>query len=612
MEEKPDITNNMHKSKRMEILQSGVTALYQDKLLFDVQLQAEGKIFSAHRAILSAVSEYFRAMFTGGYKESRETEKPIVLKGISASGLKVVLDCVYTTEANLTTENILETIPVACMLQIQTLIEECEEFLLSSICADMIFVYAEIAERFSLKRASECFADYKKACFPEISQTLAFKELDVEEVVGYLSIPDLFLHGQEMTAFDAAIGWLEHKPEQRKKHVLDVFRCINLLQIPESEITDKVRKVKLIMENSACEGLVREALQYHEETFMQPFYKGRIINTRGVTDGIVAFPWFEYPCSYKLTVEDVPNYREIFGELYPDLAIWRYLSIEDKRECKIMNSSISGNRIPADFAPSKKPEFIDIHDLIKIGNFLFLFNTGVRRYDYPSNVALRYNPIVDQWVTLTPAPFDPSKNKYVYARCSDKHIILVGAEDYGFRIKPESTFYFIYSVADDEWRQGEAQLDLQRDYGPKAVYQNGNLYIADEKNLFSYDMENDTWSHEFSFPLSAPSTTYSTLVGHDKSLFFLLPSFDETSCMEYNLETKSAVMFSNPMSNLNVLVALIIRAFTHGEYVYAVVDRQRCIELYRFDPVNKYYTFVRSLPCYLEKIHAVPMILPRF
>ena len=69
-------SNDSLKLKKMELLQSGVAVLYQDKLLCDVQLQAEGKIFSAHKTILAAVTDYFRAMFAGGYKESTEMDKP--------------------------------------------------------------------------------------------------------------------------------------------------------------------------------------------------------------------------------------------------------------------------------------------------------------------------------------------------------------------------------------------------------------------------------------------------------------------------------------------------------------------------------------------------------
>ena len=343
------------KLKKMELLQSGVGALYQDRLLCDVQLEAEGKIFSAHRAILSAVSEYFRAMFSGGFKESAQVDKPIGLQGISAVGLEVILDSIYTTELKLTPENILVTIPVACMLQIQPLIEECEEFLISSISAEKYFIFEETAERYSFERAMESFSQYKTACFPEISKTLDFKKLNVEEVVSYLSSPDLFLHGQEMTASDAAIGWLEFKPEEREKHTLDVFQCKNLLQIPASDITEKVSKVNAIMKNSECEALVTEAIKYHKEIFKQPFYEGRIVNTRGVTDGVVAFPYWN-DWDPETIFENVPDYKEILEDPGQNTIFWKYYFYGSQNQVNCLGSPIPENRLSVDFVISKIPE----------------------------------------------------------------------------------------------------------------------------------------------------------------------------------------------------------------------------------------------------------------
>ncbi len=51
-------------------LRSGLHRLYHDKTLCDGQLSAGGKVFDIHRNVLAAVSPYFEAMFTRGFKES--------------------------------------------------------------------------------------------------------------------------------------------------------------------------------------------------------------------------------------------------------------------------------------------------------------------------------------------------------------------------------------------------------------------------------------------------------------------------------------------------------------------------------------------------------------
>ncbi len=584
------------KVKKMELLQSGVAALYQDKLLCDVQLQAEGKIFPAHKTVLAAVTDYFRAMFTGGYKESKAMDEPIVMEGLSANGLEVILDAIYTTELKVTSENILETLPVACMLQIQPLIDECEECLISSISAQKFFVYAKTADKFSLQRAVKYFADYRKACFPEISATLDFKELDAAEVVTYLSLPDLFLNGQEMTAFDAAIRWLEHKPKERKKFVLDVFRCINLVQIPLSDITEKVSKVKLIADNSECMVLIVEALKYHREVFTQPFYDGKIVNTRGVTDGMVAFPSW--------VMDDRPrNYEEIFGDLNPDVAFWKYLSFENQGSYKCFGSHTSHHRKPADFAISQMPEICDFEHPIKIGNFLFLFAP------YSPAHSLRYNPALDEWVRLKPVPLDDGEKCMCYVQCSKKHIMVVGGKrPEPLSIEPGSSFYFIYSIADDEWKKGEAQLELC--LRPLACYHNGTVYVVDGTKLLSYDMDRDIWIDECSWQISPHRffQGHSRLLGHNKSLFVLsAPSYDIP--LEYRLDTKCVSQCSKyPLKGI-----ILIGAFSNKKYLYYILRDDEQVQLIQCThPDSKDYTVLRTLPCYCHSICAVPMVLPRY
>ena len=496
----PGAQRKTRELEMMKLLQSGIASLYQDKLLCDVQLEAEGKIFSAHRTILSAVTDYFRGMFTRGFKESKQTDKPIVMEGVSAVGLGLILDFIYTTELKLTPESILETIPIACMLQIQPLIAKCEEFLISSVCTDKCLIYGEIAERFHLKTAMDCFAEYKKAHFLEISQTLVFKELDLAEVVSYLSLPDLFLNGIELTALDAAIAWLEHKPQERQIHVLDIFRCINLLQIPASDITEKVSKVPMIKGNIECEALVQESLKYHRDVFTQPFYDGKIVNTRGVKDGIIVLPYY-------FDSADCPDYGDIFGDLDSGIPFFRYIPIEEKNGHRSVDKFIQGSCRPrAEYVTSRKPEPFENDDLVKVGNFLFIFNDPGNGKE--KRKLLRYNPMLDDWVRLAPVPRHTCRTLYSVSQCSEKHIMLLGKNS------NTSTFYFIYSIVDDEWTKGKAHIETDS-WFLHSAYHNGRLYLAYGKTLLSYNMENDAWSHECKFPWEGCQESCE-LVGHKK------------------------------------------------------------------------------------------------
>ena len=53
----------------------------------------------AHRVVLASVSDYFRPMLSGNYKESRQNE--IVISGVEDKALKFIIEFIYTSEINL-------------------------------------------------------------------------------------------------------------------------------------------------------------------------------------------------------------------------------------------------------------------------------------------------------------------------------------------------------------------------------------------------------------------------------------------------------------------------------------------------------------------------------
>ncbi|XP_055540234.1 kelch-like protein 26 [Wyeomyia smithii] len=128
----------------------GLNELRIKGVLVDVALRADEKIFRAHRAVLSACSEYFRAMFSSHTRESRLSE--INLSNVSPLGIELLLDYIYTAKLTLNLANIQEVLSAASYIQLESVVEACLNYLDQQLDLDNYIDVLIISEMYSLKR----------------------------------------------------------------------------------------------------------------------------------------------------------------------------------------------------------------------------------------------------------------------------------------------------------------------------------------------------------------------------------------------------------------------------------------------------------------------------
>lgn len=100
----------------------------------DVIIQADQTQFRCHRRVLSDASDYFRTLFLSDFAE--RNDKVLKLSGpiggeISEQSLAAVFEFMYTRQAVLAAENVIEILLAAEFLQVAKLKVECMEYLLS-------------------------------------------------------------------------------------------------------------------------------------------------------------------------------------------------------------------------------------------------------------------------------------------------------------------------------------------------------------------------------------------------------------------------------------------------------------------------------------------------
>ena len=103
-----------------EILLSKCAQFREQGEFIDVYLKVGEEVFSAHRIVLAASSDYFHAMFAHGMKESNQEVIELKDESISAAALKIVLDSIYSGDLEVNDETYLMYLsqPITSKLQV--------------------------------------------------------------------------------------------------------------------------------------------------------------------------------------------------------------------------------------------------------------------------------------------------------------------------------------------------------------------------------------------------------------------------------------------------------------------------------------------------------------
>ena len=114
-----------------EILLSKCAQFREQGEFIDVYLKVREEVFSAHRIVLAASSDYFHAMFAHGMKESNQEVIELKDESISAAALKIVLDSIYSGDLQVNDENVLDVLVAADHLQVTSVVNTCKPSLFS-------------------------------------------------------------------------------------------------------------------------------------------------------------------------------------------------------------------------------------------------------------------------------------------------------------------------------------------------------------------------------------------------------------------------------------------------------------------------------------------------
>ncbi|MEE6523278.1 hypothetical protein FKM82_022102 [Ascaphus truei] len=232
----------------------------ESRLFTDVIICVEGREFPCHRAILSACSSYFRAMFCNDHRESREML--VEINGIFAEAMDCFLQYVYMGKVKITTDNVQYLFETSSLFQISVLRDACAKFLEEQLDPCNCLGIQHFADTHSLKTLFTKCKSFAQQAFEVVVQHEEFLELGKAELIDYISTDDLVVSKEEVV-FEAAMRWVYHHVDIRRPMLQELLTHVRLPLLHPNYFVQTVEVDQLIQNSPDCYQLLHEARRYH-------------------------------------------------------------------------------------------------------------------------------------------------------------------------------------------------------------------------------------------------------------------------------------------------------------------------------------------------------------
>ncbi|XP_076046546.1 actin-binding protein IPP-like isoform X2 [Oratosquilla oratoria] len=393
------------KSYANKLLQN-LHTLWQSEHFCDVEITAGGFVVKAHRAVLSASSAYFQAMFTGGLIE--ETMSTIELKAVSANILAQLIRFIYTGDIEVKVDNVQELMVAADMLEIHDVVHVCTNFLKKELHASNAVGIYRFAESHHLVEMMETSETFVHTNFPEVVTEEEFCETPREILVNLLQSEYLRIDS-EFQVFSAALRWINHDITGRRRYVFEILNQVRLPLIPSRLLEKAISECCDISLKVALQSIQKD-VQSKRGSLVPLYVQPRIcarkkIYVIGGSKRELISSWTRSECTFE-SVECFDTFRKDWtrvcpmeiGRILPGIAILngRIFVVGGEQESRILaNGEVYDPQedVWTTMASMVIPrcEFgLCAHD-----GFLYAFGGWVGE-DIGGSIE-RYDPIQDEW-----------------------------------------------------------------------------------------------------------------------------------------------------------------------------------------------------------------------
>ncbi|MBZ3870331.1 BTB/POZ domain-containing protein 9 [Sciurus carolinensis] len=254
----------------VHILSEHIGALLIGEEYGDVTFVVEKKRFPAHRVILAARCQYFRALLYGGMRES-QPEAEIPLQDTTAEAFTMLLKYIYTGRATLTDEKeevLLDFLSLAHKYGFPELEDSTSEYLCTILNIQNVCMTFDVASLYSLPKLTCMCCMFMDRNAQEVLSSEGFLSLSKTALLNIV-LRDSFA-APEKDIFLALLNWCKHN--SKENHV-EIMQAVRLPLMSLTELLNVVRPSGLLSPDA-----ILDAIKVRSESRdMDLNYRGMLI-----------------------------------------------------------------------------------------------------------------------------------------------------------------------------------------------------------------------------------------------------------------------------------------------------------------------------------------------
>ena len=188
-----------------DILRDGLIKLWRDGSLCDVELSVDSLTFQAHRVVLSATSDFFKALLSGEHF-AESSAHVVTISDVGAAAFEHVLEFIYTRTCTLELSILQEVLEAACRMGCVELQSAAEVTLIQHLSASTCLDAWDFADHFSLAPLTAAAKKTALESFEDIVASSGFVQMPAVRLDALLAADDLVVKREEVV-FSALETW---------------------------------------------------------------------------------------------------------------------------------------------------------------------------------------------------------------------------------------------------------------------------------------------------------------------------------------------------------------------------------------------------------------------